>query len=134
MVPAGRFRMGDLSGDGDSDEQPVHDVTIVAPFAVGKYEVTFAEWDACVVAGGCTHRPDDEGWGRGTRPVINVSWDDAQKYVRWLSRETGKAYRLFERSRVGIPGAGGKHDQIPLGQRHRHQQGELRRLWQPMGR
>ena len=95
VVPAGRFRMGDLSGGGYSDERPVHDVTIAAPFAVGKYEVTFAEWDACVAGGGCTHQPNDQGWGRGTRPVINVSWDDAQEYVRWLSRETGKTYRLL---------------------------------------
>ena len=95
VVPEGRFRMGDLSGDGNSLERPVHDVTIAAPFAVGKYEVTFAEWDACVAGGGCTHRPADGGWGRGTRPVIDVSWDDAQEYMRWLSRETGKSYRLL---------------------------------------
>ncbi len=95
VVPAGRFRMGDLSGGGDSDERPVHDVTIDYSFAVGKYEVTFAEWESCVNDGGCTHRPDDKGWGRGTRPVINVSWDDAQEYVAWLSRKTGRAYRLL---------------------------------------
>ena len=95
VVPAGRFRMGDLAGGGASNEKPVHDVTIDDPFAVGRYEVTFAEWDACVAGGGCTHRPDDGGWGRGTRPVINVSWDDAQEYVRWLSRETDKPYRLL---------------------------------------
>ena len=95
VVPAGRFRMGDLSGDGDSDEKPVHEVTIDYPFAVGKYEVTFAEWDACVEAGGCTRRPDDDGWGRGTQPVINVSWDDTQEYVAWLSRKTDKSYRLL---------------------------------------
>ena len=95
VIPEGRFRMGDLSGAGDSDEKPVHDVTIASPFAVGKYEVTFAEWDACVAGGGCTHRPADSGWGRGTRPVINVSWDDTQAYVRWLSRETGNPYRLL---------------------------------------
>ena len=94
VVPGGRFRMGDLSGDGWSDERPVRDVT-VSPFAAGKYEVTFAEWDACVAGGGCTHRPADEGWGRGTRPVIHVSWDDIQAYVRWLSRETGNPYRLL---------------------------------------
>ena len=95
VVPAGRSRMGDLSGESVSNERPVHDVTIAAPFAVGRYEVTFAEWDACVAGGGCTHRPADSGWGRGTRPVINVSWDDAQAYVNWLSRETGKPYRLL---------------------------------------
>ena len=65
------------------------------PFAVGVYEVTFGEWDACVAGGGCGgYRPNDEGWGRGRRPVMNVSWDDAQAYVRWLSGRTGKAYRL----------------------------------------
>ena len=70
-------------------------MTIPAPFAVGKYEVTFAEWDACVAGGGCEgFRPDDV-WGRGDRPVINVSWDDGQAYVRWLSREAGEQYRLL---------------------------------------
>ena len=70
-------------------------MTISQPFAVGKYEVTFAEWDACVADGGCGgHRPEDSGWGRGRRPVINVSWDDAKAYVRWLNRKTGKQYRL----------------------------------------
>ena len=95
VVPAGRFRMGDLNGGGDSNERPVHDVTIAYPFAVGKYEVTFAEWDACgVAARGCTHRPRDYGRGRDARPV-GVSWWDTQEYVRWLSRETGKPYRLL---------------------------------------
>ena len=95
VVPPGRFRMGDLNGDGRNDERPVHDVTIAYPFAGGKYAVTFAEWDACVAAGGCTHQPDDESAGRGSRPVINVSWKDAQEYVRWLARKTGKPYRLL---------------------------------------
>ena len=66
------------------------------PFAVGVYEVTFGEWDACVSGGGCGgYRPDDYGWGRGRRPVIVVSWKDAKAYVRWLSRKTGEAYRLL---------------------------------------
>jgi formylglycine-generating enzyme required for sulfatase activity len=65
-------------------------------FEVGRYEVTFAQWDACVAAGGCNgYRPGDEGWGRGNRPVINVSWNDAQAYVRWLSQRTGQRYRLL---------------------------------------
>ena len=94
VVPAGEFMMG--SNDGQADEKPVHKVTIAKPFAVGKFEVTFAEWDACVAAGGCKHKPDDEGWGRGKRPVINVSWDDITKeYLPWLSRKTGKTYRLL---------------------------------------
>jgi len=98
VVPAGSFRMGDQSGGGDDDEKPVHRVRLAAPFAVGVYEVTFDEWDACASAGGCTHRPGDGGWGRGRRPVINVNWDDAREYVRWLSRETGKRYRLLSES------------------------------------
>ena len=95
VVPSGRFRMGDMNGDGQSDELPVHGVTIAYPFAVGKYEVTFAEWDACVADGGCTNRPDDQGTGRGSRPVLILSWLDTQEYVRWLSRVTGKSYRLL---------------------------------------
>ena len=74
----------------------MHRATIGQPFAVGVYEVTFAEWEACVSGGGCKgYRPDDVGWGRGRRPVINVSWEDARAYVAWLSRETGQAYRLL---------------------------------------
>ena len=97
VIPAGSFRMGCLNDDGDcfDDEKPVREVRIVTPFALSAREVTFAEWDACVSAGGCGgHRPDDRGWGRGDRPVINVSWDDARSYVSWLSRRTGERYRL----------------------------------------
>ena len=95
VVPPGSFMMGSPPGWDDAEE-PRHRVTIGAPFAVGVYEVTFAEWDACLRANWCAgYRPDDEGWGRGSRPVINVSWEDAQEYVRWLSRETGEAYRLL---------------------------------------
>ena len=97
VVPAGSFVMGSPEGEEGRWywEGPQHRVTIASPFAVGVYEVTFAEWDACVGAGGCGgYPPEDEGWGRGSRPVINVSWEDAQEYVRWLSRETGETYRL----------------------------------------
>ena len=79
-VPAGSFTMGSASNEseGYSDERPQHSVTIPEPFAVGKFEVTFAEWDACVAAGGCDgHRPDDSDWGQGQRPVITVRWNDA---------------------------------------------------------
>jgi formylglycine-generating enzyme required for sulfatase activity len=95
-VAAGSFVMGSPeSEEGRSgDEGPTHHVTVARPFAIGKYEVTFAEWDACVEAGGCSNRPDDGGWGRGDRPVINVSWEDAQEYVLWLSGRTGEVYRL----------------------------------------
>ena len=91
-IPGGSFRMGDLSGDGDDDETPVHIVRI-APFEMGKYEVTFSQWDACVADGGCP-RASDEGWGRGNRPVMNVSWDDVQGFIAWLNTRTGGGYRL----------------------------------------
>ena len=98
VVPAGNFRMGSPSREKGSDgnEGPVHRVKIAEPFAAGVREVTFAEWDACVSAGGCGgYRPNDKGWGRGNRPVINVNWHDAQAYVGWLSRKTGAEYRLL---------------------------------------
>ena len=93
VIPAGRFRMGDLNGGGSRDEEPVHEVRIAQPFAMGRYEVTFAEYDRYAQATG-KERPDDEGWGRGNHPVINVSWQDAQGYVKWLSQETDQRYRL----------------------------------------
>ena len=98
VIPAGGSMMGSPAGEegGAIDERPMHRVTIVAPFAVGKYEVTFEEWEACVAGGGCGgYRPYDGGWGRGRRPVMNVSWEDAKGYVEWLSRKTGKEYRLL---------------------------------------
>ncbi len=98
VVPAGSFMMGSpTSEEGrQENEGPQHRVTIGSPFAVGVYEVTFAEWDACVGAGGCGgYRPEDGGWGRGGRPVIHVNWEDAQAYLQWLSRETEEEYRLL---------------------------------------
>ena len=98
VIPAGSFLMGSPESEKgrDSDEGPQHRVTIPAPFAAGVYEVTFEEWDACVADGGCGgYRPDDEGWGRGRRPVINVSWREAQAYINWLSQKTGGEYRLL---------------------------------------
>lgn len=89
-IAAGSFLMGSPSLEG-----PQHQVTISRSFAAGKYEVTFDEWDACVREAGCSHNPNDSGWGRGRRPVIGVSWDDAKQYVAWLSRKTGKTYRLL---------------------------------------
>jgi formylglycine-generating enzyme required for sulfatase activity/tetratricopeptide (TPR) repeat protein len=91
-IPAGRFRMGDIQGGGSSDEKPVHEVSVSA-FAMGKYEVTFAEYDKFAEATG-REKPSDSGWGRENRPVINVSWNDANAYAEWLSTQTGKQYRL----------------------------------------
>ena len=97
VVPSGSFMMGSpASEEGrDDNEGPRHRVTIREPFAVGVYEVTFAEWDACVEHGACSGDLDDAGWGRGSRPAINVSWNDAQNYVAWISGMTGKKYRLL---------------------------------------
>ena len=98
VVPAGSFMMGSPSTEEGRDdfEGPQHLVTIGSRFAVGVYEVTLAEWEACMRRGGCWgFRPEDEGWGRGRRPVINVNWEHAREYVRWLSEETGKEYRLL---------------------------------------
>lgn len=119
VVPAGSYRMG---SENSHSERPVHTVTIGAPFAVGRHEVTFAQWDACVRSGGCPRGgANDEGWGRGNRPVINVSWDDAQSYVRWLSEKTKKPYRLLSESeweyaaRAGTETAYSWGDEIGVG-------------------
>src|SRR5262245_11562061 len=95
IVPAGSFMMGSPESEigRGSNEGPQHKVTM-SSFAIGKYEVTFAQWDACATEGGCSHKPGDESWGRGKRPVINISWHDAREFVAWLSRKTGKPYRL----------------------------------------
>lgn len=92
-LPAGAFQMGDLSGKGDDDEKPTRTVTIPAPFAMMKHEVTFEDYDHFVKATGA-RRPGDEGWGRGAHPVIKVSRKDAIAYAEWLSQQTGESYRL----------------------------------------
>jgi formylglycine-generating enzyme required for sulfatase activity len=98
VVPPGSFMMGSpVTEKGrSSDEGPQHPVNFARAFAVGKFAVTFDEWDACVADGGCNgYKALDAGWGRGRRPAIYVSWDDAKAYVDWLSRKTGKPYRLL---------------------------------------
>jgi formylglycine-generating enzyme required for sulfatase activity len=124
VMPAGSFMMGSpaseagrLDAMGGSDEGPVHRVTFAAPFAVGRFAITFDEWDACVADRGCENpappaertaleallqdlasaqkEQQDARWGRGRQPVIFVSWDDAAAYVKWLSGKTGKTYRLL---------------------------------------
>ena len=98
VLPPGSFMMGspESSEEGSGNERPQHRVTIESPFAVGVYEVTFAEWDACVGAGGCGgYSPPDYAREGDRHPVTHVSWEDAQQYVRWLSREMGETYRLL---------------------------------------
>lgn len=90
MLPAGSFMMG--SNASDPSEKPAHRVTIGKPFAIGKTEVTVEQWSACVAAGAC-QEVADASRPKNT-PVRDVSWDDAQQYLKWLSQTTGKKYRL----------------------------------------
>jgi formylglycine-generating enzyme required for sulfatase activity len=99
VVPAGEYSMGTPPGERFRGDETLHRVRIARPFAVGKFEITFDEWQACLDEGGCRdYRPTDEGWGRGRRPVINVTWNDVKAYTGWLSMKTGKSYRLLSES------------------------------------
>jgi formylglycine-generating enzyme required for sulfatase activity len=97
VVPAGDFMMGSPKEEvgHSNDEEPRHQVTIAKPFAVSRFELTFNEWDTCAAHRDCDANISASGWGRLRQPVINVSWDDAQRYVAWLSRMTGQPYRLL---------------------------------------
>ena len=116
VVPAGSFMMGSPETEkGEKYERPQHPVTIAKPFAVAKYELTFAEWDACVAHGDCDPRISDSRWGRDRRPTINVTWDDAQSYVAWLSRITGKKYRLLSEAEYEYAARAAKQTAYPWG-------------------
>ena len=94
VIPAGQFQLGDGSGRGNDNERPPRTVTFAAPFAIGRYEVTFADWQRYAKAANLP-MPDNEGWGLSARrPVIHVSWRDAHAYTQWLSRQSGARYRL----------------------------------------
>ena len=95
-LPTGTASLGatDTETDARPNEKPQRPVTFANMYAISVTEVTFAEYDGCIAAGGCSGRPNDNGWGRGGRPVINVSWDDAQKYTSWLSSKSGHSYSL----------------------------------------
>jgi formylglycine-generating enzyme required for sulfatase activity len=97
-TPPGSFLMGSPASEPgrEANEGPQQQIVFAQKFAVGLSAVTFDEWNACVAEGGCNaYRPGDYGWGRGKRPAINVSWEDAQTYVKWLSQKTGAPYRLL---------------------------------------
>lgn len=97
VVPAGKFMMGSPNSEPNrQDDETQFRASVPSTYAVGKYEVTFAEWDTCVATGGCAHKPGDMSFGRGRRPVMNVSWNDIlDQYLPWLSSRTGKNYRLL---------------------------------------
>ena len=113
VVPNGIYVMG-LGGTTEA-ENPRHRVTIRKPFAIGRYEVSFNEWEACMTDGGCDHDPDDHKWGRGTRPVINVKFGQVEKYLNWLSEATGQTYRLPSESEWEYAHRGGTTTTYPWG-------------------
>ena len=126
VIPSGSFTMGSPSGESGrgANEGPLRDVAIDYTFAVGKFELTWSDWDLCVSDGGCDGSgPEgaggDEGWGKGSRPVINVDWNDAQSYADWLSVQTGESYRLLSEAeweyvaRAGTEGRFGWGDGDP---------------------
>jgi formylglycine-generating enzyme required for sulfatase activity len=90
VIPQGGFIMG----SDEKAESPRVPVTIAKPFAFGRYETTFDEFDACVAAGGCAKKPFDRDWGRGSRPVHTVTLAEIEQYLDWLSKKTGHTYRL----------------------------------------
>ncbi len=96
-------------------EKPRRLVTMGKPIAVGIHEVTMAEWDACFNDKGCTSKPGDNGWGRANRPVMMVSWNDAEEYVHWLSEKTGQAYRLPSESEWEYFARAGEESDWPAG-------------------
>jgi formylglycine-generating enzyme required for sulfatase activity len=100
VIPAGSFVMGSPPTEKlrSNREIPQHTVTFAKPFAVSKFEATFDEWDTCVAYGDCAPDLGDSGFGRRQRPVNDVNWDQAQRYVAWMTKMTGKSYRLLTES------------------------------------
>ena len=105
VIPPGSYTMG--SNGRHKYERPAHDVTISYPFALGVYEVTFDEWQVCFDEGGCPRVPDDHKWGKGRRPVMNITWFETQPFVEWLSKKTGHTYRLPSESEWEYAARGG---------------------------
>ena len=117
IVPAGSFMMGSPATEKgrNSDETPLHDVTIAKSFAVSKFELTAAEWHACVAHGDCNPYVEAGVFGRDQQPVINTDWYDAKDYVAWLSRITGKQYRLLSEAEYEYAARAGTQTAYPWG-------------------
>jgi formylglycine-generating enzyme required for sulfatase activity len=131
VIDAGRFTMGSPAEEQgrDDDEGPQHPVSI-GRFAAGRFEVTFAEWDACVADGGCDgYVPNDKGWGRGNRPVMNVSWHHVKSYVGWLARKTGKPYRLLTEAEWEYAARAGGVSAFATGETIRENQAQFGGAW-----
>jgi formylglycine-generating enzyme required for sulfatase activity len=116
VIRGGKFMMGSPESEDkrNADEGPYHPVVIGKAFAIGRVAVTFDEWDACVTLGACAFKPD-EGWGRGDRPVVNVTWDDALQYVAWLTSRTGKPYRVLSEAEFEYAARGDTATPYPWG-------------------
>jgi formylglycine-generating enzyme required for sulfatase activity len=116
VVPAGNFMMGSPASEPSryNNEGPQHNVVLTRPFAVAKFHVTFDDWDACVMARDCPP-VSDSGYGRGGQPVINVTWDDARHFARWLSLMTGKPYRLLSEAEFEYSARAGTQTVYPWG-------------------
>jgi formylglycine-generating enzyme required for sulfatase activity len=116
VIPAGSFTMGANKNEPGQDftQQPQHTVTIDRPFAVSQYEITFDDWDACTNYGDCPHI-SDAGYGRGSQPVIDLTWSEAQHYADWLSKMTGKTYRLLAESEYEYAARAGTQTAYPWG-------------------
>ncbi|HVO30778.1 MAG TPA: SUMF1/EgtB/PvdO family nonheme iron enzyme, partial [bacterium] len=143
VVASGVFEMGDA--EGNEPEKPVHRVIVTRPFAIGKYEITFDDWDACYADKGCEHNPSDEGpfmfnvKGRGKNPVINVSWDDVHQYMKWMGTKTGRRYRLPTEAEWEFAARGGTYTRYSFGNdvnqlpKYGWSLGESKRMTHPVG-
>ncbi len=112
VVPPGKFMMGSSR----VTEYPPHLVTIAASFAVGTFEVTWDEWDACAKEGACGAKIDEDGWGKGRRPVVRITWDDAHRFTDWLSRKSGHRYRLLSEAEWEYAARAGTTTRFTTGQ------------------